>query len=353
MKLGLCAGLIAGLICSAPALAAPSVTVRVEGAAGTLVDATRVTTTDAPVSKAGHDCPGTSAGGALDRATAGNWDAGYFDGIGHFVTTIMGEKPATADDYWTLWVNHKAAAVGACATPVQEGDDVLFFLDTCHFNGSACSNDPVLPLALSAPAAVVAGSSAQVTVLRYDANGVTAPVEGAAVGGATTDAAGHATVSFPVAGMVRLKAEKVGFARSEAVAVNVGAGRVAAAPSLDRTPPSASPLAIKDHAVLRRGPRELRGSFGADPSGIRTVKLRLTKRRGKRCWYFSGRRERFVGTHCGRGAYFAIGDRADWSYLLPARLGRGRYVLDAIAIDAAGNRTPLARGTTRVVFKVR
>ena len=54
-----------------------------------------------------------------------------------------------------------------------------------------------------------------------------------------------------------------------------------------------------------------------------------------------------------RGAYFAIGDRADWSYLLPARLGRGRYVLDAIAIDGAGNRTPLARGTTRVVFTVR
>jgi len=28
-------------------------------------------------------------------------------------------------------------------------------------------------------------------------------------------------------------------------------------------------------------------------------------------------------------------------------------VLDAIAIDGAGNRTPLARGTTRVVFTVR
>src|SRR5262245_14095470 len=82
MKLGLCAGLIAGLICAAPALASPAtVTVRVEGAASTLVDTARVTTTDAPISKAGHDCSGTSAGGALDRATAGNWDAGYFDGL--------------------------------------------------------------------------------------------------------------------------------------------------------------------------------------------------------------------------------------------------------------------------------
>ena len=98
-----------------------------------------------------------------------------------------------------------------------------------------------------------------------------------------------------------------------------------------------------------RGPRELRGKF----SDAAVVKLRLTKRLGKRCWYFSGRSERFVGTHCGKGAYFGIGARADWSYLLPSRLTRGRYVLDAIAIDAAGNRTPLARGTTRVVFTVR
>ena len=51
--------------------------------------------------------------------------------------------------------------------------------------------------------------------------------------------------------------------------------------------------------------------------------------------------------------YFAIGDRPDWSYLLPARLGQGRYVLDVIAIDKAGNRDRLARGRSRVVFFVR
>ena len=83
------------------------------------------------------------------------------------------------------------------------------------------------------------------------------------------------------------------------------------------------------------------------------VKLRLTKRDHGKCWYFSGKSERFRGTRCGRGPYFAIGDRADWSYLLPAQLGPGRYVLDAVAIDGAGNRTPLQRGSTRVVFTVR
>jgi hypothetical protein len=33
--------------------------------------------------------------------------------------------------------------------------------------------------------------------------------------------------------------------------------------------------------------------------------------------------------------------------------GPGRYVLDAVAIDGAGNRTPLACGSSRVVFAVR
>ena len=134
------------------------------------------------------------------------------------------------------------------------------------------------------------------------------------------------------------------------------ARRLRAAPPVvvapDRTAPTATLTGLRDKQTLRRGPRELRGSF-ADPSGVKAVKLRLTKRLGKKCWYFSGKTERFRGTKCGRGSYFAIGDEADWSYLLPARLGKGRYVLDAIAIDGAGNRTPLQRGTTRVVFTVR
>ena len=51
--------------------------------------------------------------------------------------------------------------------------------------------------------------------------------------------------------------------------------------------------------------------------------------------------------------YFAIGDRQSWSYLLPKRLGKGRYVFDAVAIDKSGNRDQLARGRNRVVFLVR
>ena len=151
-----------------------------------------------------------------------------------------------------------------------------------------------------------------------------------------------------------MKAEHAGFVRSNRLRVTVTAANAPPPPVViqapagaarDRTPPTTT--------LLRHSSRQLSGSFAADPSGIKMVKLRLTKRLGKRCWYFSGRMERFKRTKCGKGAYFAIGDRADWSYLLPERLTAGRYVLDAIAIDNAYNRTPLERGKTRVVFTVR
>jgi hypothetical protein len=359
MKLSLSAGVVAGMLAlAAPALAAPAnVTVRVEGANSTLVDSVRVLTTSAPVLKGGQPCSGTSAGGALERATGGNWEASYSQ-FGHFITSIAGEVPP-GTTYWSLWVNRKFAMLGACALELQEGDEVLFFVDRCDDFDPATfvCRDQVFPLGLTAPANAVVGSEVQLTVVSYDPNGVAKPEAGARVTGpgvdVTTDAAGRASFVAATPGTLRLKAEKPGFARSEARELVVGTVPATTAPP-DLTPPTATLLAgIADKQVLRRGPRALRGRFSADPSGIRQVKLRLTRRLGKKCWYFSGRQERFRGTRCGRGAYFAIGDRAEWSYLLPQRLPRGRYVLDAIAIDGAGNRTPLERGTTRVVFTVR
>ena len=172
----------------------------------------------------------------------------------------------------------------------------------------------------------------------------------------TTDADGKAVVRRVPAGTVRVRATKAG---RRAVGDRAGrripqgrrAGRHARA-RRDRAAPVAKLPASRTSRSSRRGPRELKGCF-ADASGIKSVKLRLAKRAGGKCWYFSGKMETFRRTKCGTEKYFAIGERADWSYLLPARLGKGRYVLDAIAIDGAGNRTPLARGTTRVVFTVR
>jgi hypothetical protein len=365
MKLSLSTGIAAGILAltaaAAPALAAPTVTVRVEGAGGTLLERTTVTLGSEGV--AGTSCTGDTAGAAIEAATRGNWNRQ------DFVSTLLGETHAYPNpDYWAEWVDRGTGyklGGGVCSDHLADGDEVLMLVDFA----SPTYTPVVFPLDMEgAPASVTAGTDVAVTVVDYrGANvgeGVRTAVAGATVtGGAapvTTGADGKATVRLDQVGTAVLKATKAGDAPSagERVAVVAAGTQPATAAPLtpatsDKTAPLAKLTDFKDHQVFTNGPRELRGSFAADPSGIRTVKLRLTKRVGKKCWYFSGKQERFRGTRCGRGAYFAIGDRADWSYLLPAQLGPGRYVLDAVAIDGAGNRTPLQRGSTRVVFSVR
>ena len=91
------AGLAAGLLTlalAAPAVAAPSnVTVRIEGAANSLVEEGGFTTTTTPVNKGGKgDCSGTSAAGALERATGGDRDGTYYGtSVFFFVDTMTTE----------------------------------------------------------------------------------------------------------------------------------------------------------------------------------------------------------------------------------------------------------------------
>jgi hypothetical protein len=94
----------------------------------------------------------------------------------------------------------------------------------------------------------------------------------------------------------------------------------------------------------------------AEPGGLRSLRLRLTRNDGGRCSTYDSGRERFVRIRrcsASAGRSFAIGTAPDFSYLLPSRLGSGRYVLDVFAVDAVGNRGLLTRGQSRVVFHVR
>jgi hypothetical protein len=357
MRLSVVTGLVAGLLAvvAAPAVAAPvTVDLRIEGATRTLFEGP-VTTDVRPFNFTGgepHACGTAVTSGQVIAAAAeatpftiaGTWNDGFgsptFDSVAGENVTF---DPGTGR-YLGEYLNGVSQDMGSCGTPVEPGDRVLFAY--AAFGATA--------LALSGPASARPGET--VTLKVTDAADGKAIV-GADVAGAKSAADGTVVVGPLAAGVHDFKAEKPEAIRSNRVRVTVAADAPlplpapAAAP--DTTPPSAQIAGLKEKAVLRRGPRKLSGRFGADPSGIRTVKLRLTKRLGKRCWYFSGRMERFRRTRCGTGAYFAIGDRAEWSYLLPERLTRGRYVFDAIAIDGAGNRTPLERGTTRVVFRVR
>jgi hypothetical protein len=369
---GLAAGLLM-LVLAAPAAAAgpANVTVRVEGAAGTLVEESPVRTTLAPVNKTGKPgeaCTGTSAAGALELVTGGDW-GGTYSSLGYSVERIRSEQYLFDNpngDFWGFWVNNQATQVGVCGFELQEGDDVVFFVDRCTFDGTRCTNDPVLPLELTVPATAGAGGSVTAKVVRYAPDGSSEPVDRATVTGdgvsATTGPDGTAQITFGRAGTIRLKAEKPGFARSAAEVVAVSGESSAPSPGSPDTPvakDSAAPvgriLGIRNGRRFsrKRSPRTLRGTVTPDPSGLRAVKLSLTRSHRGRCQLYSPSRERFRPSRCGRRVNFRIGDRQDWSYLLPARLGPGRYVLDVVAVDKAGNRDALARGRSRVVFFVR
>jgi hypothetical protein len=370
-------GLLAGvaLLIAAPSTLAAPVTVdlRVEGPTRTLFEGpvtTDVRTFRFTGDAVAHRCDGTAEnhgtsptpmptrGAAMATAAEqapfaihGEWS----DSLGSpSFTDIDGEAVGfDGTRFLAEYKNAQAAMIGSCGDPIGPGDDVLF----AYSDGV----DPLL--ALAGPVSAKPGETATVRVTDAASD---AAIAGAAVGGRTTAADGTATIGpFTQRGEHDLKASKPGTVRSNRLRVCVSDGHDGACatttPAPNAPPPSSAardtsaPVAtiagLRNGAIYsrRRAPRLLRGKVSADASGLHSVKLKLTRRVGRRCSYFSGRRERFVPMRCGRGSFLRIGDRADWSYLLPRRLGRGRYVLEVKAIDGAFNRgTP-----ARVRFRVR
>jgi hypothetical protein len=393
LLVGLAGGLLLVLVPASPALAAPAnVTLRVEGAAQTLLPRTAVRTDARIVNKdgvAGHDCPGTTVAGALEIGVAGDWGGTWFDGLGYSVERVGTEAHVFPQpDFFEVRVNNRTLPVGVCAAELQEGDDVLLFVARCEFNPatSACANPPVLPLGLRVPPTVTPGAPFDVSVVEFAPDGTPSPVAGATIEGgdapATTNAAGIAAVVVGSGGPRALRASKPGRARSaletvcatgggdglcgtivpsSAQAVCRTTGSDGRCGTRDRTPPTARVLGIRNgwRFSRRTAPRALRVQVAPDPSGLLAVKLRLTRNDRGRCTYFSGRFERFRvnrSARCGatNGFFFGVGDREQTSYLLPRRLPRGRYVLDVTAIDRAFNRDgPRSPGRNRVVFHVR
>jgi hypothetical protein len=366
---GALAGLAAATLLAAPAFAAPaSVTVRVEGEHQTLVPRTTVSTTETPVAPepgGTRSCKGTGAMGAIHQATGGDF-AGEWGDLGFLLTTVKGEYqydayPADPANYWSFWVNYKHMDVGLCDPnfELQEGDDVIVLVD-CFSATSAC--EPAQPLRLSnVPPTVAPGQPVTVRVDEYGLNDPTAfpsvtvsrPAAGATVSGggqtATTGADGTATLTFPATGPVSIAVTKPNRVRTAGVTcVTTGNdGNCGTPPGTplgtehpdDKTAPKASFTGLPSGKVFsrKRAPRTLRGTVSADPSGIKSVRLSIVRKRGGRCWAFDGASERFERHRCGGSRSFRIGDRAEWSYLLPRRLPRGRYTIRVAAIDNAGN----------------
>ena len=252
---------------------------------------------------------------------------------------LLGEAhPFPSGSYWAFWINDQYAPNGVCGVPVQDGDSLLFYPD-CATTGCPSS----LPLRLSGvPATAAPGRTMAVRVEQLTGTAAT-PAAGATVtvGGATatTAADGTATVTATGSGPQPVQATKAGSVRSatESTCVTTGSdgacgSKVPGAPGApggarpggpDTTAPVAKIAGLKKVFARGRGPRELRGTVSADPSGIRSVRLAISRRRGSRCSAFDGTRERFTAHRCGGWKSFKLGDRQAWSYLLPKRLATG------------------------------
>ena len=366
LRLGLLLGVLIAVLLPATALAGPTVSVRVEGASSTLLPAKQVTLGDAPYSAGGTTCPADSAFAALDTATAGNWDRA------NFFNVVLGENHSFADsDYWAVWVGRAGGFVygnGICSQTLQAGDELLLLVDRSPAPSFSLT---VFPLKLSGVPPIVAPGapfSVKVDEYRPDAMGTPGSGTGAGLAGATvtagsasatTGADGTATLTLTARGPATVRAATSG-TRSLPSGVCVSDGSDGFCDTVKPTPltPQAAPdttPALGRIAGLReqqrfargKGPRELKGTVEADASGIKDVRLRLTRTVGKRCERFDALRERWVkASRCGveNAPFFSLGSSAAWSYLLPAALTRGRYVLDTQTVDGAGNVT---RGASR------
>jgi hypothetical protein len=368
-----------------PAVAAAStpatVNLRIEGPTSTLYEG-RVTADVAPFRFTGdpvaHACDGTAGGGGGSSATpvtvrnnaitaatgpllsyTGDWFS-----FGAAFKTINGTNVAydgATNKYLVEYKNGQVAGTGGCSDPIATGDDVLF----AYGEGT----EPLL--GLSGPATAPSGKTATLTVSELGTP--TTRISGASVGSATSGTDGTVTVGPLVAGPNTFKATRAGAIRSNAFTVcatngadgfcgptpcqtNGSDGRCGAP---DKTAPVAAIAGVKERAVFSRAkaPTTFRGKVAADPSGLKDVRLRLTRTRGPHCYHLDSKLERLVTSKvCGvaGGRFFSIGSNAAWSYLLPFRLPVGRYVLDVQAVDKAGNTSTVSvRGRDRVVLVVR
>jgi hypothetical protein len=390
--LGLLVGGLTLAATASPAMAA-KVSVEIEGK--TVVKAPTTVDTAASVAKpGGASCSGAFPATALETAVAGNWDGPAFG-----VTRIEGEEHpfVLGGSSWAVYVNGQFINDTACDHTLADGDKVLFW-----WSNAFATEGFTEPVLLDAPATATPGVPFTVKVSEsttdfniYPSTTVIAPSAGASVAGgtttATTGADGSAQVTVATGGSYELVATNGnraparivgcattgsdGFCGTLPANCAVG-GTICGAPpvnppgpcvtngsdgfcgSPDKVVANAAITAVSEGKKYKKGagPRELSGKVANDGSGIADVRLRLTRTDGRKCATYDGKTEKFKALKkCGaaHGVWFSVGAKQEFTYLLPSKLGRGRYVLDVEVTDKAGNTTKsLARGSSRVVFFV-
>ncbi len=281
------------LLACGTAWAAPAtVNLRVEGATSTIFEGP--VTTDGKVitmggntlvcdgtSNPGNPGPGPTAISALDDASIpGGWGVSSAD----FVNRIDGEA-SNATQFWGIALNRVPIDVGGCGQQVAAGDEVLFAFD---FFQPDFSERPIL--SLDGPPKAQTGQPVGLAVDEVVLNApfpaprefVARPAAGVTVAGVATGADGSATATFPTAGLVRLKAERPGSIRSNAVLMcvsdtgtddcGVPPGQLGTPVARSNVTDSSAPIARisgpRNGRKYRRGPRLLRGTARDEGSGV-------------------------------------------------------------------------------------
>jgi hypothetical protein len=399
----LVAALFSFLLLASSALAGtPStVTVRIQGLNETLLPQTEVTTNATPIAVEKLTCEGTTAGGALFDATKGHWVAKE-SSTGVELLGLEGlnfpEFSKNPGIYWAFWLNGKGASKGVCAESIANGDHIVMF-PQCYETGPMCASatapDHFLTITEPEPASANVGQPVQVKLASIS-TGETGDLEPTLPEGTLLSAgplnvapgaSGVATITFSAPGTYLVQAHAPDSVPSDSYSICVhngndgtcgtqpplatcadslslggGLAHEACAPPL-RLPPYPVPTdvprvnGIANGQVFRRhhGPRVLRGEVEVLNGGtLRQVHISLQRRYRGRCFDFSGSRESFVRTKkCGSAAFFSVGGSESFSYLLPARLPKGRYVFDIEAINSTGQTTKLVSGVSHVVFQVK
>lgn len=131
----------------------------------------------------------------------------------------IGGIMAEGQEWWSIYLNNKAATTGAEGINLKKGDSVLFFLSE-----SWAEPNPNL-LYLDAPAKVRKGATTKVRVFEYDTSGKRKPAKGAKValeesGSVMTDSQGYARVK--ISSRTMIVARKGGLIPSNRVHVTIG-----------------------------------------------------------------------------------------------------------------------------------
>jgi hypothetical protein len=206
--------LLAVLATTAFATAAPSVSVRVEGAQRTLFDAvtsageTTITDSDSDTHlMSGNPMCALDAAASLGAFPYVVQSSAY----GLYVSSVNAELPVASPPYpgWLFRVNGARVDIGADQVALHSGDKVLWYYGV--YDAS--------PTVAAVPASAVAvGSSAVIVAEQLDPNGVASPLPGARVyvGSfvATSDAEGKVSVPMAKCSDFGVRVEKDGYIRS-------------------------------------------------------------------------------------------------------------------------------------------